>query len=368
MAFLRQLRGPFGGRRPPAAGGYAIRDGRRHTLPAGAYSLMTTGLLPLPSKVEAAGLLARLGRVGTGRHDSLSVADWLHSEIRRPDVRELLSAFIRVATYAHDAERQSAGAALAQLQRAAGTGVVYLDGGWQTLVDGLRQVAEAAGAVVADRSGVAELERCTEAPFRLRLTGGGWVTARSVVVATSPAEAAALLGSLAPETRGWRAAAVPVRVAALDLALRRLPRPAATFALGIDQPLYASVHTAAARLAPEGGAVLHVARYLGACPDPDTMAVEAQLVELAELLQPGWQEEVVARRFLPDLTVSHALVRADRGGLVGRPGPRVPSLAGVFVAGDWVGPQGMLADAAVASAREAARLAIVHVKGSGLEL
>jgi phytoene dehydrogenase-like protein len=292
----------------------------------------------------------------------------VHSEVRRPDVRELLSAFFRVATYAHDAERQSAGAALAQLQRAASAGVVYLDGGWQTLVNGLRQVAAAAGAVAADRSGVAEIEREAGASFRLRLSAGGGVKARSAIVAASPAEAATLLGSLAPETRGWRADAVPTRAATLDLALRRLPRPASTFAPGIDQPLCASVHTAAARLAPEGGAVLHVARYLGASTVPDASAVEGQLAELAELLQPGWRKEVVARRFLPDLTVSHALVRADRGGPVGRPGPPVPGLAGAFVAGDWVGPQGMLADAAVASAREAARLAIAHAKGSGLEL
>jgi phytoene dehydrogenase-like protein len=329
---------------------------------------MTTGLLPLPSKVEAGRFLARLGRFRTSLHDSVSVADWLHSEIRRPDVRELLSAFFRVATYAHDAERQSAGAALAQLQRAASAGVLYLDGGWQTLVDGLRQAAGAAGAVLLARSGVAELEQGAGAPFRLRLTAGGEVEARSIVVAASPAEAATLLGSHAPETRGWSADAVPARAATLDLALRRLPRPASTFALGIDEPLYASVHTAAARLAPEGGAVLHLARYLGASPAADAKTVEGQLAELAELLQPGWRNEVVAQRFLPDLVVSNALVRADRGGAAGRPGPRVPGLAGAFVAGDWVGPQGMLADAAVASAREAARLAIAHAKGSGLEL
>jgi phytoene dehydrogenase-like protein len=329
---------------------------------------MTTGLLPLPGKVEAGRFLARLGRLRTSLHDGVTVAAWLRSDVRHAEVREMLAAFFRLATYAHDDERQSAGAALAQLQRAASAGVVYLDGGWQTLVDGLRQVAGAAGALLSDRSAVAEIEPGTGAPFRLRLTAGRGVKARSVIVAASPADAAALLGSLAPATRIWSAEAVPVRAATLDLALRRLPRPASTFALGVDEPLYASVHTAAARLAPAGGAVLHLARYLSARAPADAKAVERQLADLAELLQPGWRNEVVAQRFLPDLVVSHALVRADRGGAVGRPGPLVPGLAGAFLAGDWVGPLGMLADTAVASAHQAAMLAIAHVKGSGLEL
>ena len=35
-----------------------------------------------------------------------------------------------------------------------------------------------------------------------------------------------------------------------------------TFSLGIDRPLYLSVHSATARLAPEGGALIQVAKYL----------------------------------------------------------------------------------------------------------
>jgi hypothetical protein len=35
-----------------------------------------------------------------------------------------------------------------------------------------------------------------------------------------------------------------------------------------------------------------------------------------------------------------------------------PDLANVYFAGDWIGPDGYLADAALGSAREAARLAM----------
>jgi phytoene dehydrogenase-like protein len=190
------------------------------------------------------------------------------------------------------------------------------------------------------------------------------VAARSLILAAPPREAAVLLEPLAPVTAEWERAAVPVRAACLDLALRRPPRPAAAFALGIDEPLYASVHTRAARLAPGGGSVLQLARYLGASAPTDPTAVEGQLEDLAERLQPGWRNELVARRFLPDLVVANALPRADQGGLSGRPGPEVPGLPGAFVAGDWVGGRGLLADAALASAEEAARLAIAHASRS----
>jgi hypothetical protein len=194
--------------------------------------------------------------------------------------------------------------------------------------------------------------------FEVRLADDELVRARSVIVATPPRDAARLLASLAPEVQAWADAAIPVRAACLDLALDRLPRPEATFALGMDEPLYASVHTRAARLAPDGGAVFQLARYGGGT---EAGRVERQLEDLAEALQPGYRQYLRTRRFLPDLVVSHALARADRGGLGGRPGPAVDGSPGVFVAGDWVGPAGMLADASLASARAAADLAHAHV-------
>jgi hypothetical protein len=57
------------------------------------------------------------------------------------------------------------------------------------------------------------------------------------------------------------------------------------------------------------------------------------------------------------MMVSNALVTAADGGERGRPGPALPELPGLYVVGDWVGPDGMLADAALASARRAAVLA-----------
>jgi hypothetical protein len=73
-------------------------------------------------------------------------------------------------------------------------------------------------------------------------------------------------------------------------------------------------------------------------------------------VQLGWREVVVERRFLPNIMVSNALVTAAHGGMKGRPGPAVPGTDDMFVAGDWVGSRGMLVDASLASAQEAAKL------------
>ena len=52
----------------------------------------------------------------------------------------------------------------------------------------------------------------------------------------------------------------------------------------------------------------------------------------------------------------HALPTAETGGLSGRPAIAVAALPGVFLAGDWVGDEHLLAGAALASARQAAAL------------
>jgi phytoene dehydrogenase-like protein len=192
----------------------------------------------------------------------------------------------------------------------------------------------------------------------IRLAGGATVPVAAAIIASSPAVAADLVaGSAGTLLRSWAAAAEPVEAACLDVALSCLPVPRALFALGIDCPLYLSVHSAAARLAPPGGALVQVAKYVGRGPS-DAKEDERELEWLLDLIQPGWRAAVVERSFLPRMTVTCDRVKASAGGLDGRPGPAVPGMANLFVAGDWVGPEGMLADAALASGARAAELVL----------
>jgi phytoene dehydrogenase-like protein len=141
----------------------------------------------------------------------------------------------------------------------------------------------------------------------------------------------------------------------LDVALERLPEPHALFGLGLDRPLYFSVHSATAQLAPANGALIHVMKYLGPLTEAAPV-VERELEGVLDLLQPGWRVVLRERRFLPTLTVAHALPTAEQGGLAGRPRPDETGVRGVYLAGDWVGGEGWLADASVASGRRAAEL------------
>lgn len=349
---LGELGVSYVGHTPSASGAFAFDGGVLHTLPGGFVSLVTTRLLGLAAKLETARLLATIGRVDPAPLDGVSVTEWLSGAVKQPETRRLVCALFRVSTYANDPDRMSAGAALRQLQLALASNVLYLDGGWQTLVDGLRATATGAGARIETSARVAAVEH-DGAVQAVRLADGTRVAASAVIVAAGPDDAAAL----APVPSLERAAreAIPVGAACLDVALTRLPRPTATFALGIDRPLYCSVHSAVARLAPEGMAVIHVAKYLGTSDD-DPATEERELESLLDGLQPGWRGLVAERRFLPRMLVTPALVTARQGGTAGRPGPAVPEVRGLFVVGDWTGPEGMLVDASLASARRAADL------------
>jgi hypothetical protein len=107
-------------------------------------------------------------------------------------------------------------------------------------------------------------------------------------------------------------------------------------------------------VAPPGAALVSAMKYLSPLEQPDPARDEAELEVWLDRLQPGWRDAMVERRWLPAMVVSHALVTASGGGLAGRPGPVVPDAPGVVVVGDWVGAEGMLLDASIASAERAA--------------
>ena len=80
------------------------------------------------------------------------------------------------------------------------------------------------------------------------------------------------------------------------------------------------------------------------------------LEALLDRAQPGWRDEVVDLRSGRRLVVTHGRPLPGRG-FAGRPPSAVPDVPGLFVAGDWVGPDGLLTDAVFASGRAAGRLA-----------
>src|SRR5262249_43985561 len=140
---------------------HAIAGGAKHALPGGFVSLLTTSLLPLPAKLDVARLLAGLGKLDPTPFDATSVAAALPRLARHRTTQAFVEALVRLTSYADDPAHASAGAAIAQLQRGLSPGVMYLDGGWQQLVDALRRVAEEAGARLVAGARVVGVEHDT---------------------------------------------------------------------------------------------------------------------------------------------------------------------------------------------------------------
>jgi hypothetical protein len=321
---------------PPAQRVFGSRSGTLGLLPTSAGSLARSPLLGRRAKAQLATLLARFPRLEASTLAPLSAASWVGSLGVREEAASVLRTLLRVATYAPDLELISADAAVGQLQLAHSGGVVYLDGGWGRLVDSLAGAARAAGAVILDRERALGLTAGPGGALEVSTDAGGWLASAVVVAVGGPQATRAFLS--APDDWGVGADAT---AACLDLALRRPPHRRVAFAL--EEPLYLSTHSPAADLAPPGAALVHVMRYGARSSKQD----RSQLWEFARLVGIS-EDDVVVERFLHRMIVSHALP-APGLGLAGRPAVTASGQAGVFLAGDWIGPSGLLADASLAS-------------------
>lgn len=318
----------------------ALRDGKLHTLPFSAASLMLTSLFDMADKASFPKLMDQIRTAGTPPG---SFAQWADSLGLRPNVREALSALLRLSSYAHAEHELPAAVGLAQV-RLALTDTLYVNDGWQSLVDGLLEKAAASGATIRASSPAIRLERSGEV-WAVTLATGETLSAEGIILACAPDSAAQLTGQ--PDRyAGLRSC----RANTLDLALSHRPQGAHDFVLGIDKPLYASIHSATARLAPPGGVLVHFARYLAPDEAPGADAI-TELEALADIAVPGWRDVVVRRQRLIAMPVVHALPTLA----VPRPDVTIPDMPGVYLAGDWVGEEGMLSDTAAASAANAAR-------------
>ncbi|MEZ5407124.1 MAG: FAD-dependent oxidoreductase [Acidimicrobiales bacterium] len=379
MAVLRRLGVEPTGGQPPSSGSLAWLDGRLGLLPRSAGTLAATRLLGPADKAVVGRLLGALPRLDPADVAGLSAAAWIDGLTDRAKVRHLLHGLVRLTTYAADVDVLAADVALAQLQLGTSGGVLYADGGWQRLIDRLADRFRGRGGSIRAGAAVEALTPGT----------GGWTVATAagpmaagavVLAGLSPAAAVRLSGS-ADLARRCREL-VPATAAALDVGLRRLPRPRHPFALGLDRPWYLSVHNPPADLG--SGVTLHVMAYLdrhdtapATEPEGDlelegplgpegpaggpgegrpsrAQALRSELEGLLDQVQPGWRPQLETARFQRRLVVAHALPTAAGGGLAGRPPVAVTDRQGLFLAGDWVGPTGHLADAVIASAADAA--------------
>ncbi|MDQ4073288.1 MAG: NAD(P)/FAD-dependent oxidoreductase [Thermoproteota archaeon] len=376
---------------------YIIRKGKRYGLPTKLWHLLTTKLLRgLRGKAEAIKFFASLNKINLELLQGVSLEEWLDKQFHSPEVKDLIKLLSRLATYSNDSKTISAAVALSQIKVAFAGGVFYVDEGWQTIVNSLIDMARNANVKFVTGKRVGSIgnnnrpgnDSDGRLGWRITLScgDGDSVDGRSmdlyfdsIIIADGPKEVYSLLVNNADINQIFlqqlKDQINPVRVATLDIALSRLPDPDVYGAYGIDAPLYLSLHSAFAKLAPGSGkgvlraenleeseaeaetegVLFHAMKNLDASVKPDPKADRDELERFVDMLQPGWRNVVVRQRFLPNMVVYNTLVQSRQGGMNGRPDVEVPGTKNLYIIGDWVGPEGLLADASLSSAKRAAK-------------
>lgn len=349
MTMLRELGVEPKGRAPKVRSRLVGEDGE-HELPTTPLGVLTTSALDLRGKFGLLGLFASLPRRDRAGLEQLSAEAWITREFASPSLRRLMRTLVGLSTYCREPEQLSADAAVEQLRLALG-GVLYLDGGWAQLVDGVRRALEDAGGELCLGVRVEGVEQ-REAGWAVHVDGEV-IACDELILAGSPALADGLLAEL-PGLGGYAERCRPIHACCLELGLRG-PWTTPGLGLGLDDPIYLSAHSLTAELAPSEGCTVSLAWYRRE-RDGSLSADElrARLEAFAARWVPDLRERVVVEQFLPDLRVAHDRPRPGAG-LAGR-GPSSPA-RGLHLVGDWIadwpGARSQLLDASLASAERA---------------
>lgn len=347
MATFRDIGLKLRGKQP-SIDAHGIWKGRLHVLPTNAASLLATPLLNWRGKLEFAAWLTRFGRLHPSDYDGISLREWVEGNVKDPMVRHIFYSLLRTASYVMAPDLQAAGPVLRQFKCAL-QGVLYLDEGWGSMVRELEEIASRLGVRLLTRSKAVEVVHEDGAVQHVRCEDGTTVNADHVILAAAPAVAYELVPHAeATALRIWKEQAIEVTAACLDVALRRLPKPKQQFVYGLDQTVFLTDQSRAARLSRNGEHVVCVMKYQGTETDPaaDLRELEGAL----DLIQPGWRDELAAKQFLPRITVCGDFPHLKR---LEQPGPAVPEISGLYVAGDWASHGELLVDASTASAKRA---------------
>ncbi|MFV1990021.1 MAG: FAD-dependent oxidoreductase [Acidimicrobiales bacterium] len=334
---------------PPIAG-LVRANGKLSQLPTSPTSVMRTKSLGIRSKVEFGKWMGEVPKLDPADYADVSITDFIRSGVSNDDTAAVAEMFVRLTSYCTEMDVMSADGFLVMTQLAMESGVQYVHEGWGSIVGSLRAVAESSGVKFALGDAVKSV-RDTPGGFEVSF-GDRQVAAKAVVLAAgSPEIAASIAGGVAPVLKQYAERAVPVRAACLDLCLDESPPE--RFALDADSPLYWGEHAPAAKLAPEGSSLVHTIRY----GTTDARADRLELESWADVIHPKWRDHVVHEQFLARIVVASDIPQAALGGLAGRSPVSVPDCEGLLLAGEWVGSEGLLTEAALTSGAAAAAIA-----------
>lgn len=321
--------------------GKMIHNGEIFDIPASPFILVTSTLLNWNAKKELLSFFLKYKKMKTDGFKNVPLAQWLQHRIKDKLARNLILMLSRLSSYSDESDRLSAGAAIKQLQLG---NAMYLNKGWQSMIDALINKAVEFG--VQFQTGKHVNKVTGSFPDLSVQTNKEIIYAKNVLSTSSPQETSKLLKEYKCTPEFIKKDYIPVHAACLDLVLSKVPNPNIDFAMGVEDPFYFSNHSKIAKLSNQDHQVIHVMKY-----GISNQETEKELEEFMEIVQPGWEEFVIYKRYLPRMTVSNRLVLASNDDEVS---PLVSQIPGFYIAGDWVG-DAMLAEASFQSGRKAAQ-------------
>ncbi|SDO09149.1 Phytoene dehydrogenase-related protein [Psychrobacillus sp. OK028] len=335
----------------PKLNGLLIDNRVEYTAPFTPLGVLTTGLFSWKERMDWLNILWKIKSMKIENLSEQTFQQWVQEIAQSKNVQKLLLILGRLSTYCHAPEKVSARVIVAHLKMVLG-GVLYIDKGWQTIIDQLHNKSVTSGVQIQTGVRVNEF-KMTEKNFRLSLSTEEELTCNYVLSTTGPRELMKMLGDNITQAQlDFFTQVIPVKGASLDVALTQLPKPNRLFAMEVTEPFYYSVHSNAAILSEnENTVVLHVFKYLHPDDNINGKLLKNELEQFLEKIQPGWQNYKVSSRFMPTITVNQRLPQIGEDHKL-----QCSKLAmsGLYLAGDWTSPHSILSEGAIISAKQAA--------------
>ena len=348
MDVLKGLGVPVRGRRP--------RLERAGVLAGGALIPLTRHLRrDVGDRLRVARALGGLGAADAALWAGQPASAWIDQVTDDESGRAVLASVLRTTTYAADLDLLDAGAATTQL-RAAMHGVLYLHGGWSSIVDGLAAVVRRHGGEIVTGCPVSTVEH-DERVRAVHLADGRTLPAVAAVIAVNePRRAAGHAGGRRRGAAGGgrrrgraRAHGSPRRGAAAA-ALDALPEPPRRRRADLPHRPELGRRTApptAVRSSRSGAT---------SGPAKSTSTTGRAWRRCSTCTSRTGVTTSIDARYVPRSMVSGDHARAATRGPAGRPGVDAAGVGGLTLAGDWVGPVGMIGDASILSGAAAANV------------
>ncbi|ODG90558.1 MULTISPECIES: FAD-dependent oxidoreductase [Bacillaceae] len=353
IEILNEVGVTVSGRVPKLSGAFILGDQFSQMKIIEAFNLFLGNHLKWKEKMEFIRFYRHIRKMDLEEINHISLEEYLNRKITSRRVKNLILAFIRVSTFTSNSELISAGVAIGQLRSAK---VMYINEGWQSIVNDLIKKANQLGVTIQNSTVVSKITG-TYPNINLILKNDTRINTSCLLSTINPIDFVKLIDEPISDSFLQKCnQTIPVKAACLDLVMNGLPNPKLNFALGVDQPWYFSNHSSVAKLSnKEGEIVVHLMKYLNSVNETDSEKDEVELESLLDLLQPGWRDYVISRRYLPKLIVSNDIKKPFHK-LDNHLSNSDIGLEGIYIAGDWVGETELLLNASLTSAKNATKL------------